>query len=417
LEKLIFVVYLVGILAIINITPFFKNAGLEKKTLSGLFGIKVLAGIAYGLFYTLPKYATGADTWRFYRLSIGETRWLLKDPITFVKDLFVFGYSSAGGLFAGENSYWNDLKSNLFVKLLACANIFTGSSYYADIVLFNFIFFVGLIALYRVLNDVFPGKKILLIIGLFLLPSTLFWCSGIHKDGLILSSLGLIVYCFYKGLKNRFTAGKIICIIICFLLVFGLRNYVAIATVPALFCWYLASKKPGYQTIIFATVYLSGIVAFFSAKYLSPKLNFPKYIVEKQAEFAKLPGTSTVQLHTLQPTATGFVRFLPDALDMAFFRPHLTEAKSLSYIPADLENILLLLVVVLALVTGRKKDLRRPVILFCLFFSLSLLLLAGYTITLSGAIVRYKSISLPLLVTPILCIIHLKKNKKEFAPR
>jgi hypothetical protein len=413
LEQILFIVYLVGILVLINIIPFLKKSALGKGLLSSLFFIKVLAGLAYAWFYTLPKYNAGSDTWRFYRLSLEETKWLLKDPVAFTKDLFVFGYSNAGNLFAGEKSYWNDLKSNVLVKLMACMNVITNNSYYTNIILFNFLFFIGLVAFYRVFKDIFPDRKLLLVAGLFLLPSTLFWCSGIHKDGLILSALGSIMYCFYTGLKTRFSIIKIFVITLCLVLIFSLRNYVAIAMLPALFCWYITAKLPQLKANVFIVVFLTGSIIFFSAKYVSPKLDFPSYITQKRTEFSKLEGTSTVYVDTLKPTLFGFIHFLPNAFDMALLRPHITEAKNVSYLPAALENLLLLLISGLSIVYGTKKDLYNPTILFCLFLSISLLSLAGYTITLSGAIVRYKSISLPLLITPMLCIISIKKSHKE----
>jgi uncharacterized membrane protein len=182
---------------------------------------------------------------------------------------------------------------------------------------------------------------------------------------------------------------------------------------PALFCWYITAKLPQLKANVFIIVFLTGSIIFFSAKYVSPKLDFPSYITQKRTEFSKLEGTSTVYVDTLKPTLFGFIHFLPNAFDMALLRPHITEAKNVSYLPAALENLLLLLISGLSIVYGTKKDLYNPTILFCLFLSISLLSLAGYTITLSGAIVRYKSISLPLLITPMLCIISIKKSHKE----
>ena len=164
--------------------------------LIGLFLIKIISGIAYAKFYSLPKYYSGADTWRFYRLSLNETKWFLNAPFAFIKDLFVYGYDNSGNVFISGNSYWNDLKSNVLIKLMAVMNVLTHNSYYTNIVLFNFIFLFGLVAVFKIFDQIFPDKKKIIILGVFLLPSTLFWCSGIHKDGLILSAAGLLVYSF-----------------------------------------------------------------------------------------------------------------------------------------------------------------------------------------------------------------------------
>ncbi|HEX8462250.1 MAG TPA: hypothetical protein VF623_12505, partial [Segetibacter sp.] len=252
-----------------------------------------------------------------------------------------------------------------------------------------------------------------IIAGVFLLPSTLFWCSGIHKDGLILSAIGIVIYCFNKGINKRFTPVKVAVIALSLVLIFSLRNYIAIIILPALFCWYLTVKeKPAIKPAIFMLVFWFGAIAFFSAKYISPKLDFPAYVVEKQSEFAKLEGTSSVKTGELRPDFAGFVRYFPDAIDMAFLRPHLTEAKNFSYIPAALENLFFIIIVVFVVFKGRKKW-DNPVILFCLTLSIFILLIAGYTITLSGAIVRYRSITLPFLITPLLCLIDFKKTSNK----
>jgi hypothetical protein len=51
-----------------------------------------------------------------------------------------------------------------------------------------------------------------------------------------------------------------------------------------------------------------------------------------------------------------------------------------------------------------------------MFFGLSLLMIAGYTITFSGAIVRYRSLVLPLLITPMLCNIDWRKLLNNVMP-
>jgi hypothetical protein len=131
---------------LISKIPFFRKSAIGKNLLIILFFIKVCAGITYAKFYTLPKYYSGADTWRFYRLSANETNWLLNDPISFTKDLFTYSYSKSGNLFSGENSYWNDLKSNIVIKMMAVINVLTNNSYYTNIIAFNFIFLFGIVA-------------------------------------------------------------------------------------------------------------------------------------------------------------------------------------------------------------------------------------------------------------------------------
>ena len=58
----------------------------------------------------------------------------------------------------------------------------------------------------------------------------------------------------------------------------------------------------------------------------------------------------------------------------------------------------LLLFLLFLIFRKRKMDVDRNSICFCLFFSLSLLLAIGYTVNNLGAIVRYRSVVMPMLV-------------------
>lgn len=372
-----------------------------------------MAGIAFGLFYKLPQYYDNADTWRFYNLSLRETDWLLNDPIAFIKDLFTYGYANVGNIFSGSDSYWNDLKSNLLVKLMAVMNVLTHNSYYTNIILFNFLFIFGLVGIYSVFITIFPGKKWLLIAGIFLLPSPLFWCSGIHKDGLLLSATGMTFYFFFRWLQTPRSKFKYVVFInLLLLIIFGLRNYVALALLPALVCWGFSHKFKRHKLAIFTSVYAVGLVLFFALPALFDELDFPNFIATKQHEFLVLKGGSAIDVEQLQPSLNSFIRYFPNAFDMAFLRPHLNEAKNFSYLPAIAEVLAFMLFLLLCLVFRRRTKPLDPAVYFCFFFGISVLIITGYTITFSGAVVRYRSFVFPFLITPLLCMIDLQFLKK-----
>ena len=404
MEIAIFIFYLLLVSYLITVIPFFKNSGLGKWLLTALFFVKILAGIAYAKFYSLPKYYPTSDTWRFYRLSVEETKWLLQDPVSFAKDLFIYGYNRSGNIFSGENTYWNDLKSNLPVKIMSVFNVITNSSYYTNIILFNFLFLFGLVGLFKVFFHLFPNKKALIVTGIFLLPSTLFWCSGIHKDGLILSALGIILYLLFKGIKAAFSVKQMLMIALCTLLIFALRNHVLLALLPAVVCWVVTERFSWKAIKVFSLVYLSGLILFFLLPYLYSPIDLPLFFANKQREFLLLDAGSAIGIQPLQPSFSGFISFLPTALDMAFLRPHLTEIKNFSYIPAIAETYLLLILIILSIIGFKKRTVIPPVIFAFIFFSVSVLLICGFTIPFTGAIVRYKSFVLPLLITSLLCL-------------
>jgi hypothetical protein len=164
------------------------------------------------------------------------------------------------------------------------------------------------------------------------------------------------------------------------------------------------------------------IFFFFLAPYIHPSLDFPKYVVTKQNEFKQLGGNSQIAVPEIQPSVKGFVQFLPYAVDIAFFRPHVSEIKNKSYIPAAAEVILWWLMI-LAIFIRRFFILRKVsktrieydgLLVFCLAFSISVLLLSGYTITVSGSIVRYRSIILPFLFAFFIYLLPYKTKTNKF---
>ncbi len=411
---IVFILYLILFCWLVARLPFFNKSGLGWPLLILLFICKIAAGFAYARFYAMPQYLAGSDTWRFFEASKLETDWLLTNPLAFVKDIFHHGYANSGNIFYGQNSYWNDLKSNVVIKLLAVCNVFTFKNYYADLVFFNFLFFFGPVAFYRVMADVFTGKKWAIVVTVFLLPSCLFWCSGIHKDGLIFTCLALLIFYSYKQLVA--TKTSLFCIMACFfclLALFAMRNVICLLLVPALLVLWLCYKYPSKRILTITMVYGLCVALFFVSPYIYQGVNLPQYAVEKQNEFKLLQGGSQIHLRPLQPTFVSFMQFLPSALDVALLRPHIAEIKNVSYVPAVGELFLLWFLAGLYFINEKKPvegNAQTAVVIFCFAFALSYLLLSGYTVTFSGAIVRYKSIILPLIFCPLTCMANIGKK-------
>lgn len=408
---MLFLFYLLLFLVLIYKIPFFKTSGINYYWLAALFVLKIIAGIAYAVFYSQPQYIATADTWRFYNESLQETNLLKNNPLKFITDLFTYGYQEPGNVFKGENSYWNDLKSNLIIKLLAICNIVTGKSYYTNIIIFNFLFLFGLVGLAKTSVTVLKLQMWKAIIAFFLIPGTLFWCSGIHKDGLILSATGLIIYWFYNWVINKVRFAEVIAIACSLVLIFVLRNFVALALIIALFSWWL-SLKSKKAFLIFFGIYSAGAFMFFFLPFIIPSLDFPQFLATKQHEFLGLQGGSGINVTRLQGNLTSYLNYLPTAIDMAFFRPHLTEAKNPAALLAlfELWGLALLLILTITFknnLPGQKNI--QNYIVFLLFFAVSVLLIAGFTVTFTGALVRYRSFALPFIVLPLLASINFSK--------
>ncbi|MBD0378062.1 MAG: hypothetical protein ICV51_20845 [Flavisolibacter sp.] len=403
MEHLLFAGYLILFAWLVTKINFFTRSGLTAAQLIILFLLKVMAGIFYGwigVYY--GEMAQMMDTWAYHYASIQEAHLLQQNPQQFFTGLFQNDYHDYGRFLSSENSWWNDLHSNFLIKIFALFQLLSFGNYYINVIFYSFITLFGPIAVYRIMILEFPAKKIVVLLATFLVPSFLYWTSGIHKDGLIFLGLALITFHFYFGLRKGFTWYGIVTIMLGLLVILVLRNYLLLILVPALIAWWLAEQLRFKPLLTFGVVYASFIFLFFSARHIHSGLDFPKAVVEKQQAFLKLKGGSFVPVREIEPNVLSFIINAPQALSLTVLRPYPSDVKHLLSLAAAVEVVLLLLLFLTFLVFFRHYGAPiDPFLLFCLFFSLSVLLTIGYTVNFLGAIVRYRSIILPFLVVPL----------------
>ena len=409
MEYILFAVYLILFAWLATKTKFFIRSGLSKPQLVIIFLLKVMAGIFYGwvgVYY--GNHAQMVDTWSYHYSSIQEYKLLFQNPSEYMVNLFRDPYSNGiFKFFSTDESYWNDLKGNSFIKILSIFNIFSFGNYYTNVIFYSFISMFGPIAIYRVMNDVYPGKKWQLVVSVFLIPSFLYWTSGLHKEGLIFLGFSLVIFNLYFGLKKqKFSVTNVFFACLGLLIVLVFRNFLIIILIPALIAWLLAFKLFKKPLLVFGICYVFFVIFFFTAKYISIGLNFPEVVVTKQKEFVSLHGNSSVPMRRLEPSFSSFVSNMPQTLSLSIIRPYPSDVRHILSLAAATETNLLLLLFVLFLLFRTKKTRQIQSVIFiyfCLFLSFSVLITIGYSVNNIGAIVRYRSIILPFLLTPLFC--------------
>lgn len=404
---MLFAGYLVLFAWLVTRVKFFTKSGLTPAQLIIIFLLKVMAGIFYGwigVYY--GELAQMVDTWAYHYESIQSYHILLKDPANFFPYLFSNPYEEGFSRFLYSNdSWWNDLKGNFLQMVLSFFNVFSFGHYYINVVFYSFLSFFGPIAIYRVMQDVFPGQKGAILIASFLIPSFLYWTSGIHKEGLIFIGLALMVYHIYFGWKYRhFPLHRVLLILFGFTLVLALRNFLIIPLIPAFVTWLVAERLKYKPIWVFSGAYLLFIILFFSARYLHPALDFPQAVVVKRGEFMQLLGNTSITLPRLEPTLASFLVNAPQAFSLAAIRPYPADVHHLLSLAAAIEINGLLLLFVLFLVLRRRERPWTPFLWFGVALSISILFMIGYSVNNLGAIVRYRSIVLPFLMAPIIAL-------------
>ena len=373
-----------------------------------------MAGIFYGwigLYY--GGLAQMQDTWSFHAGSIQEYHLLYSNPGSYFTNLFIDPYEGGISKFLDSNdSYWNDLKGNMIIKILSVFNIFSFAYYYVNVIFYSFITLFGAIGIYKVMADVFPGKKMAILLATFLVPSFLYWTSGLHKEGLLFTGISLVIYIIYFSLKEkRLGIKRLILLLTGLVLILTLRNFIIIILLPAVLAWLLANRWPKYGLTIFSSLYLLFGLLFFTLRYVDTRLDFPQAVVNKQHEFMQLKGgNSTIPIKQLQPTAISFLKTTPQAINLSTIRPYPSDVHHILSLAAAIEiNALLLMFILFIFFPTANGNNSKNLAYFCLFFSFSLLLAIGFSVNNLGAIVRYRSIIMPLLIIPMTAQIDWKR--------
>jgi hypothetical protein len=406
LNYLLFVVYLVLCCWLLTRIKFITKTGLGNKTIILLFLARIIAGILNG--YVNLHYYSGTDSSYFHQAGIAEYHLLFNDPKEYFLNIFHSNYhDDYSRVFDTTDSFWNDLRGNLMSKLLSVFNIMSGGKYFINTIFYNFLIFFGSVGFYNLLINIFPTKKQVLTICLFLLPSFIYFTSGIHKDGLIFLGLGIVCYNLYFQLNNGGGFKRLIYIIAGLIMIFLLRNFVCLLLIPALVAWIIAVKRKVHVLQTFIITYLLFGTLFFLTGLLNSKLNLPGYVSQRQIEFVTLSkeSSSAINVNPLFPNFRSFFNNAPQALNHSLMRPYITETSSKLYIPAAIEILVFEILFLLFLLYRDKTPVKHPFIYFLAFFTLSMYLVIGYTIPILGAIVRYRSIYLPLIIAPIACSI------------
>jgi hypothetical protein len=409
---------------------FFDVEGLSKHTISGIFILKIIFGLLLWAIYTFYyKDRATADIYKYFDDSKILFDALKTHPVHYFKMLTGIGnntpefnhYYTEMNFWARkiDSSIYND--SHTIIRFNALVRIFSLGYYNVHTVFICFLSLVGLTGIYKTFVPFLKDKKTELMFVVFLLPSVLFWGSGVLKEGLIFFALGLLMYYTTKlfSIKSIF-----ICLAVSLLLALS-KFYVWLAILPSLiFMLWINKTNTKHVFIKFAVVF---ILIFSLGLNIDKFLSIQNPLVtlsQKQIEFNQIAEGNTfdinkkniavagsvIAINKLEPTLSSFLRNTPKALSNTILRPFLWELKSPMMLMAGLENILILFIILTCLFFIKPlKEIQWEYVLFCISFVLIQFLIIGETTPILGAIARYKVPALPFLLIAFLFL--LDKNK------
>ena len=430
LELFCIIFYYLLLLFAIKKWSFFTNSGISFKTLGLLFTLKFIFGLSiyfvYTYYYTDRK---TADIFKYF----DDAKYLYEkvykiSPIQFWKIIFGIQNESAEthNLLVKTNYWFKPFTSNVFndnttiIRFNAVIYLISFGCYHVHTLVLSMLSFIGLTSIFRIYSEKFSARKTELIIACFLIPSLLFWGSGVLKESILLFGIGVFLFAFTQLIYTKNKSFYIGIIVLTIGLLAITKTYVLILLIPSIFSWilshYTKTKKVG---LVFVLVNIGLIIIAFNIGKIDARLDFLTNLKYKQKDFINVANYtkagSTIHVKVLTNSSWSFVKTMPEAFINGLFRPSIFEIKNVFFALSALENFTLIILLILVIVCFKKPTLAQlPYIYFGIYFTILLSILIGWTVPVLGAIVRYKIPCLPFLYCVLLLCIDFKKVKNKF---
>jgi hypothetical protein len=396
---------------------FFRIEKLNSKWLILGFCIKLTMGIALWFIYTYyyTDRAT-ADIYKYYDdalviFNATKGDWLLRLQ-------FLSGFISDNdsfNLIIQNTQHWdrnlnepfNDnpvlIRLNLFLLLIS------QGLFHIHTLFFSFVSFLGSIALLKFFKQYSSAPTKVLFLILFIVPSIIFWSSGVLKEAWLFFCLGFGLL-FFQNLMSKQNAKNLIGFFVFVFLLYHIKPYVILSMIPALVFLRLDSL---FQWKNKTKAFFISQIAIFTLLLSSYSDKIFQIIKQKKSAFVELAVESKANslIDTDSYNNLLDVLFkLPTALFTTLFRPGLWEVTGVFTLLSAVENFLFIGILALPILFFKKPNPKEVMlVLFSLSFIVILGSLIGLTTPVLGAIVRYKIPLLPFYLIAVFTFVDFKK--------
>ena len=313
-------------------------------------------------------------------------------------------FDKPGGVFESNH--------RLIIRFNAILCFFSYCNIYVHTLIFCFLSFMGLIALYRSLLPFFEeGLGRILIIPVFLVPSVLFWSSGLLKETLIIFFLGTLMFTAMKLLEMKNIITNLLLSALCIHFLYLSKPFVALSFILSFYVMSTFYFK-GYMRIIALLVAMLGISWFLYA-HQTFVCGMMASLISKRNEFTelglKMKAGSLVDSRIYTSDCTLPLKLLPLGLYDMFMQPFIW-SKGLLEKLFGTENLLVLLCSLCSLfMFKRPVNQKKQLVAFSTTFFLLNYALIGITVPIIGALVRYKVFGLIFYLILVICHVDLNK--------
>lgn len=415
---LIPLVYILLTCLLIGNHRFFELKGVSRAFVCILFIIKAFAGII--ITFNAEKIYSGDDGYFFYEAGKTFLDYGVENPYAYLKLMF--------GIYDSSNSeayhhflnwknlpMWND--GETMIKLCSIIHIFAFSNILVHSIVFSFLSFCGLTAIYKATIHITRSNGFSLFLLLMLFPSVVFFSSGILKETLLIAISGLFFFSLTQfGVSLRM---KIYCFILFFLLWLIKPHFIFFFT-PAIIA-YITMAKLNLSSIWMSRLVILGVFALYIVlavvvhdKVLGRNAAGTIALVQQSSMKNSIyeKAESYIQPPVIAAKYSSILRNTPEAFYQVITVPWFYTNAGLRWKAAAIENIFVLIMVLMNIYAAFDKKNKYALYHFAfLLFLISFYSLVGFTCALEASILRFKAPILPFLIAGMYMFLLQYKDK------
>lgn len=379
-----------------------------------LFNLKFVTGIFIWCIYTF--YYTDVqnnDVHKFYTDALVLRQTANENYTAFLKLMTGNSEDASTQVYTDRMKNWERNfdeapvnENRTIIRLNALLMFFSLRTYFVHILAMCFLSLIGwVLAVNAIFNYAGKNPRILTLFVL-MLPSVLFWTSGVMKEPVLVLGLGL----FLHGLlnlqftSNRYLTKSLLALAAGAIVLLSIKFYVLICLLPAALAFLIFRKAQKTSIILakYAAVNVLLLALAFSMQNFVSKINLPQMLVNKQVHSVKeaeyFKAGSRIAIPEITPDAFSIIKTAPIGIWNTIVRPYLWESRNPLMLASALENILVVLIIICVLYRSRRSIIPLNLVLFLLAFSLSYFALIGICTPVLGNLVRYRAPILPLFL-------------------
>ena len=408
-----------------------KDKEIRKYFIPAL-SLKIFGAISLGLVYQF--YYKGGDTFSFFTYGskiIWET--FLEKPQAAL--WMIFGsscdYTNEFAVYLRGILFFCDPSAYFIVRISGFLGLFTFHTYIANAMLFALISFIGVWSMFVTFIKIYPQLRKEIMFSCFMLPSVVFWGSGLMKDSITFGFLGLFFSSFYKiFIIKKASKRDYLLLIVSFLVIKVVKIYIILCFIPAALLWLFLVyndkiKSKVTRILLRPLMLLVGCVfGYLATDFVGKEDN--RYSVDNVTSTARTTSEwlshvsreekgSVYSLGEVEYTFIGVMKKIPQAINVTLFRPYVWESKNMVMFLSALESLFFLYLTISTIFsTGIKPALfilaENPIVAASIIFSLTFAFAIGLSTSNFGTLVRYKIPMMPFYLISIFVIRNYKNR-------